>query len=131
MAEAPDDHEVGDVAEFPPETHKVVAIKNIEIGIFNVAGTLYALPNVCPHQYGPLSKGPVGGMMSCNVDTGWKFHWGRSGEILTCPWHGLEFDIKTGQCLAPKKFSVRSFPVRVVDGKVRVSLSRKRAEAAE
>jgi nitrite reductase/ring-hydroxylating ferredoxin subunit len=131
MAEAGDDHEVGDLAEFPPETHKIVAIKNIEIGIFNVAGTLYALPNVCPHQYGPLSKGPVGGMMSCNATTNWKFHWGRSGEILTCPWHGLEFDIKTGQCLAPKKFSVRSFPVSVVDGKVRVSLSRKRAEAAE
>ena len=131
MAEADDDHEVGSISDFPPETHKIVAIKNIEIGIFNVAGTLYALPNVCPHQYGPLSKGPVGGMMSCNASTNWKFHWGRSGEILTCPWHGLEFDIKTGQCLAPKKFSVRSFPVSVVDGKVRVSLSRKRAEAAE
>src|SRR6478735_7478548 len=126
MAEPGDDHEVGDLAEFPPETHKIVAIKNIEIGIFNVAGTLYALPNVCPHQYGPLSKGPVGGMMSCNASTNWKFHWGRAGEILTCPWHGLEFDIKTGQCLAPKKFSVRTFPVRVVDGEVRLSLRRSR-----
>jgi nitrite reductase/ring-hydroxylating ferredoxin subunit len=129
--EAGEEHVVGAAADFPVGQHKIVTVNNIEIGIFNVDGTLHALPNVCPHQYGPLSKGPVGGMMSCNASTNWKFHWGRSGEILTCPWHGLEFDIKTGQCLAPKKFSVRSFPVNVVEGKVRVSLSRKRVEAAE
>lgn len=124
-----DEHVVGLLSDFPVGEHKIVKVRNIEIGIFNVDGELHALPNVCPHQYGPLAKGPVGGMMSCNASTDWKFQWGRSGEILTCPWHGLEFDIKTGQCLAPKKFSVRHFPLRVVDGEVCLKLQRGRASA--
>jgi nitrite reductase/ring-hydroxylating ferredoxin subunit len=126
---AADEHVVGPASDFPPGSHKIVKVRNIEIGIFNVEGTLHALPNVCPHQYGPLSKGTVGGEMSCNAQSGWKFQWGRDGEILTCPWHGLEFEITTGRCLAPQKYSVRVFPIRVVDGEVRLKLSRARPAA--
>lgn len=123
------EHVVGPLSDFPLGSHKIVKVNNIEIGIFNVDGTLHALPNACPHQYGPLAKGTIGGEMSCNAKTGWKYQWGRDGEILTCPWHGLEFDIRTGRCLAPAKYSVRVFPIRVVDGEVRLQLSRARPAA--
>jgi nitrite reductase (NADH) small subunit len=129
-SQASNEHAVGPESSFPDGAHKVVRIRNMEIGIFNVNGTLYALRNVCPHQYGPLCEGPVGGEMICNAKTNWRFQWGRSGEILTCPWHGLEFDLTTGQCLAAKQFKVRQFPVRVVDGEVRVRLGVAQREAA-
>jgi nitrite reductase/ring-hydroxylating ferredoxin subunit len=121
-----DEHVIGASEDFPVGEQRVVKVKNIEVGIFNVGGTLHALPNVCPHQYGPLSKGPVGGMMSCNASTNWKFEWGRNGEILICPWHGLEFDIRDGRCLAPARYSVRPYAIRVVDGEVRLRLRRSR-----
>jgi nitrite reductase (NADH) small subunit len=120
MAAAAQDHVVGNIAEFPPGTHKIVRVRNMEIGVFNVGGALYALLNICPHQYGPLCKGPVGGQMISNASTGWKYEWVRSGEIVTCPWHGLEFDLKTGECLATNKYRVRQFPLEVVNGEVRL-----------
>jgi nitrite reductase (NADH) small subunit len=117
---AAEDHVVGNVSDFPPGAHKVVRVRNMEIGVFNVDGAFYALLNSCPHQHGPLCKGPVGGQMISNKSTGWRYQWIRGGEIVTCPWHGLEFDLTTGECLATKKYRVRQFPLRVVDGKIRL-----------
>jgi len=111
-------HVVGPVADFPPGSHTVVKIGRAEVGIFNVGGRFYALPNVCPHQFGPLCEGPVGGTTACSAATEWRFAWVREGEIVTCPWHGLEFDITTGTCLASPKLRVRRYPIAVEDGEV-------------
>ncbi len=46
----------------------------------------------------------------------------RDGEIVTCPWHGMEFDITTGRCLANPKVRLRSYPVTVEDGQVKLVL---------
>jgi nitrite reductase (NADH) small subunit len=118
----PADIVVGPVSELPPGRHKIVRVRNMEVGVFNVNGTFYALHNSCPHQFGPLCTGPVGGEMICNARTGWRFEWRRDGEILTCPWHGSEFDLTTGECLTSKKHRVRRFPVHVVDGEVRLQV---------
>ncbi|MGL3104569.1 Rieske (2Fe-2S) protein [Bradyrhizobium sp. BR 1432] len=121
-ARAATEYPVGLASEFPPGAHKIVQVGTQEVGVYNVNGNLHALINVCPHQYGPVCAGPVGGEMSCNANTGWKFHWSRDGEILICPWHGHEFDLATGRCLAPKEMRLRKCKVNVVDGEVRVSL---------
>ncbi|MCA9858076.1 MAG: Rieske (2Fe-2S) protein [Thermomicrobiales bacterium] len=116
------EHVIGTIADFPVGSSTVVKIRTIEIGVFNVAGTLYALPNICPHQYGPLCTGGVNGTMVSGPDTDWQLEWGREGEILTCPWHGIEFDITTGQALANPRFKVRQYPISVVDDKVTITL---------
>lgn len=121
-AHQPEEAVVAPVSELPPGTHKVVRVRNLDIGVFNVGGIYHALHSMCPHQFGPLCEGPVGGEMICNARTGWHYEWIRSGEILTCPWHGMEFDLTTGQCLSQPKVKVRRFPVRVVDGEVRVQV---------
>lgn len=113
---------VGTLEDLPPGTRKIVKVRNHEVGVYNVNGNFYALLNMCPHQFGPLCKGPVGGAMNCDEDTQWQFHWEREGEIVTCPWHGLEFDLTTGKSLATKLYSVRQFPVRVVDNEVRLQV---------
>src|SRR5258708_34080963 len=56
------EHRVGGVDEIPAATHEVVKVgRLLEIGVFNIDGTLYALPNLCPHQTGPLSLGRASG----------------------------------------------------------------------
>jgi nitrite reductase/ring-hydroxylating ferredoxin subunit len=114
-------HTIGPVTDFPPGTHRIVKIGNAEVGVFNVDGRMYALPNVCPHQFGPLCTGTVGGTTACTAETGWRLTWVREGEIVTCPWHGLEFDITTGRCLASPRLKVRQYPVAVVDGQIVVT----------
>jgi nitrite reductase/ring-hydroxylating ferredoxin subunit len=114
------EHIVGTVADFPVGSHTVVTLRNMQIGIFNVDGTLHALPNVCPHQFGPLCTGTVDGTWISNESTDWRLDWQRDGEILTCPWHGIEFDIKTGTSLSSKKLKVRTYQVAVEGDQVKV-----------
>jgi nitrite reductase (NADH) small subunit len=116
------EHNAGPLSDFPPGSHKVVHLGRVEVGIFNVDGTLHALPNVCPHQFGPLCEGTVNGTTACSAATNWQFAWVRDGEIVTCPWHGIEFDITTGVSLVTSRLKVRTYPVRVEDGQVVVTV---------
>ena len=115
-------HIAGPLADFPPGSHRVVKLGRVEVGIFNVAGRLYALPNICPHQFGPLCAGTVNGTTACSAETGWQFAWVRQGEVVTCPWHGIEFDIASGQSLSSPRLRVRTYPVTVEDDQVVVTI---------
>lgn len=111
---------VAALADFPPNTHRVVKVGRREIGIFNIDGTFYALPNLCTHQLGPLCQGRVSGTLISNRETEWKLQWGFDREIVTCPWHGMEYHIKTGTCLAFPEIRLRSYEVWVEDEQVKV-----------
>jgi nitrite reductase (NADH) small subunit len=117
------EHVVGDLSDFPEGTHRVVKVGRREIGVFNVGGDLYGLPNVCPHQTGPLCEGkPALGTLIATSENDWKFEWVNEGEIVACPWHGLEYHVPTGRCLAYPNITLRSYEVIVEDGEVRVRL---------
>jgi nitrite reductase (NADH) small subunit len=118
----PSDHIVARQGEIPEGERRIVQIGERQIGVFNVRGHYYALPNICIHQSGPLCQGRISGTLFSNEETQWKFQWGFEGEIVTCPWHALEYNITTGQCLAFPKRRVRSYPVRVENGQVIVTL---------
>ena len=64
------EHIAGSIDDFPPGTHRVVRLGRIEVGVFNVAGRFYALPNICPHQFGPLCTGTVNGTTACSAEIG-------------------------------------------------------------
>jgi nitrite reductase/ring-hydroxylating ferredoxin subunit len=116
------EYSIAPVSEFPPNTHRVVKVGRREIGIFNVDGVFYALPNLCTHQLGPLCTGKVSGTVICTRETKWKLQWGMDNEIVTCPWHGLEYHIKTGTCLAFPEIRLRTYEVWVEDEQVKVRL---------
>lgn len=117
------EHEVGEVSDFPEGSHKVVKIGGRQIGVFNINGTFYGLPNVCPHQTGPLCEGKfLTGTMISNEDTGWTPEWIHDGEVMICPWHGLEYHVPTGQCMAFPNIRVRRYEVFVEDDKVKVKV---------
>ena len=80
MSELREVAKVGDIQE---GTAILVEIGGKEIALFNAGGRYYALDNECTHVGGPLSEGEL------------------EGHIVTCPWHGAEFDITSGEALAP------------------------------
>jgi 3-phenylpropionate/trans-cinnamate dioxygenase ferredoxin subunit len=106
---------VAPLSEFPPGTRKVVILGGRPIAIFNVKGEFFALLNRCPHRGAALSHGELMGFVSspepgCYVVD-------RMGEILRCPWHGWEFDIRTGQSwFDPEHTKVRMYHSDVTSG---------------
>ena len=107
------EHVVGRVEELPPGSRKLVRVGALEVGVFNVGGRFYALPNICTHQFGPLCQGAVSGTIVANEQTGFRRAWVHDDQVLICPWHGLEFDLTTGRCLAYPRVKLRSYTVRV------------------
>ena len=94
---------------------KLVDVAGRPIGVFNVDGEFFALLNRCPHQGGPLCEGSLGGLVEApsRASTATR----GAGEILRCPWHGWEFDIRTGQSWCdPSRVRVRTYPAAVETG---------------
>lgn len=108
-------HVVATVGEIAPGTCKIVTVSGREIGVFNVAGDYHALINRCPHEGAALCLGPI--MPRFESDRPGEYRLSHHGEMLRCPWHGWEFDIKTGQSWChPDSVRARSFKVEVVPG---------------
>jgi 3-phenylpropionate/trans-cinnamate dioxygenase ferredoxin component len=96
---------VAETKDIAPGTGKVVQAEGRSIALFNMAGTFHAIDNTCTHEGGPLGEGDL------------------SGEVVICPWHGTEFNVKTGAALGPlSEANVRSFPVMVRDNDVLVEV---------
>ncbi|HWE18841.1 MAG TPA: Rieske (2Fe-2S) protein [Hyphomicrobiaceae bacterium] len=102
-------------SEIPPGTSKIVTAMGRQIGLFNVGGEFFALSNRCPHQGAELCKGWVVGLVQSDGPGDYRVT--RPGEFLRCPWHGWEFDIRTGQSWCdPKTMKARNFKVQVEPG---------------
>lgn len=105
-------HIVATVDEIPLGGRKIVEIAGRSIGVFHLDGGYYAIRNTCPHQGAPLCEGLLTGFLDANVPG--EYRYTRRGEILRCPWHGWEFDVKTGQSWwDPARTRVRSYEVEV------------------
>jgi nitrite reductase/ring-hydroxylating ferredoxin subunit len=108
-------HVVATIDEIPPGQRKIVDVAGHSIGVFNLDGEFFALLNRCPHQGGPLCLGRTWGLIEAQRPGEYRFS--REGEILTCSWHGWEFDIRTGQSWCdPRKLRVRAYEVTVESG---------------
>jgi nitrite reductase/ring-hydroxylating ferredoxin subunit len=110
-------HVVAHVDEIPPGSRKIVEVAGRSIGVFNVDGAFHALRNRCPHQGGPLCEGFV---MSSLSSSGPGHYDHDAGEArIRCPWHGWEFDLRTGQSwFDPEHTRVKTYRVSVEDGPV-------------
>lgn len=113
-------HIVARVDEIPPGGRKIIRVEGREIGIFNLAGTFYALKNACPHQGARVCLGKVKGTTIPSAV--YEFRYGQEGRILRCPWHSWEYDITTGQSVFDPNVRVVSYPVAVSDGGIFVTI---------
>jgi nitrite reductase (NADH) small subunit len=124
-----EEQEVGRLEDFPPGSHRVVELAGRQVGVFNVDGTLHAVPNICPHQAGPLCEAArLTGALVARAEDDWQPTWRHEGEIVTCPWHGLQFNVVSGQCLNYKQVRIRRYEVTTRDGLVFVRVGRPRAK---
>ncbi len=105
------------MSSYPPGSSTIVYPDKVKsgIGVFNVGGEFYALKNTCPHMGGPLCKGRVRGTTEACAkdDERLGIQWVRDGEIIACPWHHWEFEIRTGRTIFSSRQRVRSYPVTV------------------
>jgi nitrite reductase/ring-hydroxylating ferredoxin subunit len=108
-------HVVAAVADIPPGQRKLVTVRGRSIAVFNLGGEFFGLFNRCPHQGGPMCEG-IQTTLIQSRDPG-HYDVSREGEIIRCPWHGWEFDIRTGKSfIDPAKVNLRQFPVEVAHG---------------
>ena len=95
------------VAELPPGERKLIEWEDLEIGVFNCDGNLYAIEDRCSHDDGPLAEGDFD-PESCTVE---------------CPRHGSVFDLRTGQPRTlPAYVPVDTFPVIIEDETIKLEV---------
>ena len=93
--------------ELPPGGVRLVAWEDLEIGVFNCAGTIYAIEDRCSHDNGPLVEGDLD-QERCAIE---------------CPRHGSLFDLRTGKPLTlPAYVPVDTFPVIIDDDLIKLEV---------
>ncbi len=82
-------------SEIPSDTGKLVQVGGSDIALFRVGENIHAIFALCAHQGGPLDEG------------------GIHGNLVTCPWHGWEFDVTTGACAFNDRIKQPVFKVKL------------------
>lgn len=110
-----------EVADVPPGERVIKEIRGREIAVFNMDGEYHALANYCIHQAGPLCEGNTPYRLEADETGGLSVD--KSGRNVACPWHGWEFDIKSGHNLArPDDYRVPTYDIVVEDDELYVVL---------
>ncbi|PRX32175.1 3-phenylpropionate/trans-cinnamate dioxygenase ferredoxin subunit [Paraburkholderia sp. BL18I3N2] len=95
---------VGAVDELGPGQRKLAFINGRGVVLFNIDGAIHAIDNACPHQGASIANGRL------------------DGGVLSCPAHGLRFDLRTGRMPGVSGLSLTTFPVQTIGGKLFVSI---------
>ncbi len=119
---ASQEYDVGAISDFRSGQPYPLTIDGRRLVLVRNDDTFYAMRDVCPHQGASLSSGKISGTpVPCLPGEEIRFH--RTGEILICPWHGWEFDLKAGHALAaPLRGRLQTFPVRIDNDRVIVEV---------
>jgi len=108
-------HVVARAAEIPAGSRKLVKVGGRDIVIFNINGEFFALSDTCPHKGGSLSRGRLTGAVTSSVPG--TYQYSRPGEIIRCPWHAWEFDVRTGRSWCdPQRVRLMNYAVSVETG---------------
>jgi nitrite reductase/ring-hydroxylating ferredoxin subunit len=110
-----DRYVVGRVADLPPGGRLLVEVGGRPIGVFNIDGRYYGLINRCPHKGAEMCRGNVVASLSSSGPG--QFTYDPDTKLIMCPWHGWEFDVRTGQSYVdPRRTRIRTYDVEVAAG---------------
>jgi nitrite reductase (NADH) small subunit len=117
------EYRAGRLDDFKDSCRLLIKCGAAEIGIFKVEGDLYAWHNECAHRGGPVCQGRVmkrviEPIASDGTARTLEYH---ADTHIVCPWHGYEFNIKTGEHPVHRELKLRKANVSVRDGDVYVS----------
>ena len=119
------DHVVATQKELAENGRLLVELEGLELGVFDLDGEYRAYLNWCPHQNGPLCEGRISGTTEASFDREtleYDLEWVDEDRVLRCPWHSWEFNLEDGRFGHDERITLPSYPVRVEDGDVVVSL---------
>ena len=104
---------VAKVSDLPDGERRIVAHDGEEIGVFCWQGAFYAYQNLCVHQGGPACEGVIMHKVEDVLGPDRTWHGQKfSGEVhFVCPWHGYEYDLKTGECAADRRLRLKAYQV--------------------
>lgn len=115
---------VGKLSDFDSPGRKIITRDDMDIGVFHIDGEVYAYENDCPHQGGPVCHGRIlkkveEVIMENKTSKGLTFS--SKHTHVVCPWHGFEFNIRTGRhpgdrnaVLTPVEVKIRNHDVFVI-----------------
>ena len=95
---------IAPLTDLPPGQMKLLSLAGVGLAVFNIDGRYYAIRNRCPHEGGPVATGPL------------------QGTMITCPRHGWQFDVTTGQNKIRPSLVQHQFEVKVEGGEVLVAV---------
>ena len=95
---------VASTSDLKPGENKIVSVNGTDVALFNIEGEFYAINNTCLHRGGPLGEGFL------------------EDDVVTCPWHGWRYNVKTGQNVMIPTAKVATYQVKVENDDVLVSL---------
>jgi 3-phenylpropionate/trans-cinnamate dioxygenase ferredoxin subunit len=99
--------DIAPASELPNGERLFIEVEGRSIVIFNMAGQLFAIGDICSHDNGPVGEGDI------------------EGFNIVCPRHGGEFDIRNGKAVQlPVVEDIPAYPVRVVDGMIQLGIPR-------
>lgn len=91
-------------ADLPAGTARKVQVAGKDIAIYNIAGKFYATQQECLHRQGPLDEGEL------------------KNTTVTCPWHGWQYDVTTGESLFNRAQKLQTYAVKVEGGEIKVAV---------
>lgn len=92
--------DIGTMEDFPAGSASEIVVLGRIVAVFHADEEICAMDGVCPHQGGPLGKGEL------------------SGCVLTCPWHGWQFDVRDGQSLLSPSVRHPTVKTKIRSGRV-------------
>lgn len=95
---------LGSANEIPPGTSKQVVHDRGAIAVFNVNGHFYAMDGICLHRGGPVGEGDL------------------EGTTVTCPWHGNQYDVTTGELISDRTVGLKTYEVDNHEGELSVDI---------
>jgi NAD(P)H-dependent nitrite reductase small subunit len=96
---------VGSIDDFVSGQGKMVTVNGRHVALFRLGDEFYAIDNLCLHKAGPLCEGFI------------------ENDVVTCPWHGWSYEIRTGTLVQDPRVGVSKHDVRIEDGLVSVRLT--------
>lgn len=92
-------------SDIAPGTGREFTVGDRIVAVFHIDGEFHAVDGICAHAGGPVAEGPL------------------NGCIVTCPWHGWQYDVTTGAMCLNDQIRLQSFPLRVDGDSLLVDLS--------
>jgi len=119
-----DDVAIAKLNDIQDGDYRVFACEGLEVGLFRTGSKVLAYENVCPHAGGPVCQGTLMNRVTERLDSRRRIVGDDFADELhiVCPWHGYEYDVRTGEHPADSRLRLRSIEVEECEGEILVRL---------